>query len=119
RDDLPDQSSRGTGDRKQDFINGIVFENFSHRIAFAQHRNAVNTLTNFIRVVIDKTQRLVLIQSTMISYVSNDHLSGIPRPINQNLCSLTDMPHCMIKATRQTQPAHKKNEEQRIDDKNR
>src|SRR4029453_913658 len=54
----------------------------------------------------------------MVFYVPNDHLSGISRPVDQNLFASVDLPYPRVKATSQPTSPHKENHEKGVDDKN-
>ena len=60
----------------------LVLENLRQFIARAQNGNPVNTLTEFIGIVINKTERLIIVQGAMILYVPHNHLSSVSRPID-------------------------------------
>src|SRR5262245_7868876 len=79
----------------------------------------MNPPADLVRIVIDETDRLIIINGAVISYRPNDHLSSVACPVDQNLFPSADLPDSMIKTMGQPSPSHKENQEHRVDDENR
>ena len=75
---------------------------------------------DYIRIVIDKAHRLIIVKCAVVLYIPDDHLSGVPRAIDQNPPTAAELPQAMIvETTDQTTPPHKENQKKGVDDKDR
>src|SRR5690349_3052466 len=79
----------------------------------------MNTLADLAGIVVDKADGLVIIEGSVVLYVSNDHLARVSGAVDQNPFAVMRLPHTVIETARQSTATHEENQQQGVHNEDR
>ena len=119
-DDRPHGRRIGRGNRNQHLVGTLPLEHGDQIVSGAKNGHAMNAASDFLAVVVDEANRLVVVPSVVL-HVANDQLPGVAGAEDQDPASGLSAAEQQIAVhtSRQTQAAHQAHEQNGVDDEDR